>query len=236
MCIRDRNVWPEGQVGVDLRNAWTAHYAAIKPLQNQIYGVMAEILGFPEEVFQHERDFSEFQGNYYLATAPQPDSPTVKPVLERQTRMCPHKDGTDFTLLAADPSVPHSHLTTAGRAGKEALPSAPNVPYTEDTLVILIGTALQKWSNDRWYAPVHSVEMPSEEEVGKARVSIVHFVHADYDKTLTAPPSVKLSDRNYADMSIRDHFWSPFFNGPPKNWLEPLPSWEENFESKEVAP
>eukprot|EP00658_Telonema_sp_P-2_P000319 TRINITY_DN10113_c0_g1_i9.p1 TRINITY_DN10113_c0_g1~~TRINITY_DN10113_c0_g1_i9.p1 ORF type:complete len:398 (-),score=122.18 TRINITY_DN10113_c0_g1_i9:280-1329(-) len=230
-----QNIWPDNQVGEQLRSTWSSHYQVIEPLVENIYTSMGEILGFAPGTFRNKRDFSEFQANYYLATAPQPGDSKVAPVLKQQTRMCPHKDGTDFTLIGSDPSVPHSHLTTAPREGREALPEQPNVPFKVDTLVILIGTAMEKWSNGRWYAPVHKVEMPSEQEYGQPRVSMIHFLHSDYDKTVTPPPLTKPEERKYLDMTVQDHFWSPFFNGPPKSWLEPLAPWRHKFETETAA-
>ena len=233
------NIWPDGVEGAELQQIWHEHYDVLQGIVENIYELIAEVLGYPYEELSFHRHCQEYQGNFYLKTVSDDNAKEVPVVTKGQRWMRPHRDGTDFSILANDPAIPRSHLSCAPRNGD--LPDTPNVPYREDCLTILLGTAGQKRSNDRWFAPLHCVELPSNEDANTARVTLVHFIYADYDSVISAPPSVCQKERKWADMTVQDHYFSPIYQSMhdkpawPESLLEPLPAWKHLVESPRLV-
>eukprot|EP00802_Teleaulax_amphioxeia_P012767 Tamp_12812.p1 GENE.Tamp_12812~~Tamp_12812.p1 ORF type:complete len:159 (+),score=15.48 Tamp_12812:296-772(+) len=146
----------------------------MEPMVQELYELIAEILDIEASVFRasHRRHFSECRCNYYLASALQgqedgaqqgQEDSAQPPTLPGQKRISPHVDFTDFTLLAPDASASYPHLQVAGREGGPW----KMVPFDARCLTLLLGEPMQKWSNDRWFAPLHCVDLPrTRQEMG----------------------------------------------------------------------
>jgi isopenicillin N synthase-like dioxygenase len=200
------NRWPAGGVGEELRVAWRAYFDDVaEPLVRTLYDLIAEALGMDAAVFHrtHGRHFSECRCNYYLEVVGE-DSGVVPPALPGQRRISAHKDFTDFTILAPDPSASYPHLQIAARDGE----SYRMVPFDETCLTVLLGEPMQKWSNDRWFAPLHRVDLPSKEDEMGAKYTMAYFRNPDYETVIAAPAAA--ADRVYPDITVQEHWWGMY--------------------------
>ena len=201
------NRWPEDPaIGSELRNAWRAYFDdTVEPLVRELYDLIAEALGMDAAVFHHARSrhFSECRCNYYLEIE---DSGLcgVPPTLPGQRRISAHKDFTDFTILSPDRAARYPHLQIAARDGE----SYRLVPYDDTCVTVLLGEPMQKWSNDRWFAPLHRVDVPVREDEMGAKYTMAYFCNPDYETVIAAP--VAAAERMYADITVGEHWWGMY--------------------------
>eukprot|EP00961_Rhodomonas_salina_P221121 2989508-Rhodomonas_salina.3 len=186
----------------------------MEPLVLQIYDLMAEALHIDPAVFaaSHRRHFSEMRCNYYLASSPAEianvenagHSGALPSAAPTQHRISPHKDFTDFTILAPDPAARYPHLQIAARGDQPYR----LCPYDEECLAILLGEPMEKWSNGRWFAPLHCVDVPTKPEEMSAKYTMAYFRNPDYETIIAA--SGQCTARKFPDVSVADHWWGMF--------------------------
>ena len=67
---------------------------------------------------------------------------------------------------------------------------------------------MQKWSNDRWFAPLHRVDLPQGEEEMGAKYTMAYFRNADYETVIAAPREA--GERVYQDITVGEHWWGMY--------------------------
>jgi isopenicillin N synthase-like dioxygenase len=107
--------------------------------------------------------------------------PPMKGALDGQLGASAHTDYGTLTILLADPT--QRGLQVQGPDG-EWMDAAP-IP---GSLVVNLGDAMSRWTNDRWRSTMHRVVVPT-----RRRQSIAFFHNANWDATIECLPTC-LSD------------------------------------------
>jgi len=104
------NHWPNCDGGEELYDAWHEYFAVMELLVHQVNELISQALGTDHVMFSaaHRRHFSEVRCNRYIA-------PSEGAAIPGQRWISPHKDFTDFSILAPVPGSPHQHLIVAAR-------------------------------------------------------------------------------------------------------------------------
>ena len=67
---------------------------------------------------------------------------------------------------------------------------------------------MQKWSNDRWFAPMHRVDLPRAPEEMGAKHTLAYFRNADYETVIAAPAPEPA--RVYPDITVGQQWWGMY--------------------------
>ena len=67
---------------------------------------------------------------------------------------------------------------------------------------------MQKWSNDRWFAPMHRVDLPRAPEEMGAKHTLAYFRNADYETVIAAPAPAP--GRVYPDITVGQQWWGMY--------------------------
>lgn len=162
------NLWPE--VLPEMRAAWERYYREMAELSARLMRVMALALELPEHHFDRLID-------RHTSAMRALDYPPVADVLEGQFGASAHTDYGTLTVLLTDPTQPGLQMQGADGEWHDATP----VP---GSLVVNLGDAMARWTNDRWRSTMHRVVVPS----GR-RQSIAFFHNANWDAVIECIPS-----------------------------------------------
>ena len=191
------NLWPAELP--ELRQAWEPYYRAMAAVVDRLLGLMALALGLPDDYFAQFVDHHTSA----LRALRYPDLAVLggRPPEPGQLRAGAHADYGTLTLLRQDDAP--GGLEVRGVDGKwHAVPAVP------DALVVNVGDALERWSNDRWRSTIHRVVVPPA-DAGRStqRQSMAFFHNANWDAVIEclgdAPPK-------YSPITAGEHLMSKF--------------------------
>ncbi|MDP2293635.1 MAG: 2-oxoglutarate and iron-dependent oxygenase domain-containing protein [Actinomycetota bacterium] len=163
-----QNQWPVSPP--QLRPAWERYFREMSDLAARLLRLMAIGLRMPEHHFDPmiSRHTSAMRALHYPAlTEHQAD----------QYGASPHTDYGTLTILLADPV--QGGLQVAGDDG-----TWHDVHAEPGSLVVNLGDAMARWTNDRWRSTMHRVLVPR----GR-RQSIAFFHNANWDAVIECLPT-----------------------------------------------
>ena len=135
--------------------------------------------------------------NYFLRMLHYPPVPnTLEP---GQLRAGAHTDYGSITLLLQDGM---GGLEVQTRDGRWV--PAPPIP---GTVVVNVGDAMQRWTNDRLSSTPHRVQPPTGEQAQRSRYSVALFCDANPEVMIDCLPGCATRDRprRYEPILMRDH-------------------------------
>lgn len=185
--------WPPALPG--LRPALEAYYTAMAGLVARLMTLFAQALGLA-------RDFFESRIDRHTSALRLLDYPALTEAGEPgQLRAGAHTDyGTVSVLRAAS-------------AGLEVLVDGrwSAVPLVAESLVVNLGDAMARWTNDRWRSTLHRV-VTSPDGATSRRQSIAFFHNANWDAVIECIPSCLAAGElpRYAPVTAGDHLMSKF--------------------------
>ncbi len=162
------NQWPASPP--QLRPAWERYFGEMSDLAARLLRLMATGLGMPERHFDPmiSRHTSAMRALHYPA------------LTERQADQygaSAHTDYGTLTILLADPV--QGGLQVEGADG-----TWHDVHAEPGALVVNLGDAMARWTNDRWRSTMHRVLVPR----GR-RQSIAFFHNANWDAVIECLPT-----------------------------------------------
>jgi isopenicillin N synthase-like dioxygenase len=162
------NLWPASLP--DMRAAWEAYYRAMADLSARLLRTMALALDLPADHFDPLID-------RHTSAMRALDYPPVADALDGQLGASAHTDYGTLTVLLADTT--QRGLQVQGPDG-EWLDATP----LPGSLVVNLGDAMARWTNDRWRSTMHRVVVPA-----RRRQSIAFFHNANWDAVIDCIPS-----------------------------------------------
>ncbi|NLU69391.1 isopenicillin N synthase family oxygenase [Streptomyces sp. HNM0574] len=190
------NVWPEPSAVPGMREGveeWFAHAGA---LARRLTEIFALALGLEPGHFAPYTDRSVDvlrMNNYAL-----PAEPTV--VDNRQMGMGAHTDYGIVTVLWAD-RVPGLQILDDDGTWHDVLPA-------EGALLVNLGDALARWTNDRWRSTLHRVLPPTDGEGRLVRRRSAAFFHdGNHDAVISPLPGCVPEGEEplYAPVTLGEH-------------------------------
>ena len=167
------NLWPEALP--ELREAWTAYYAAMRNLGSRLMSLFARGLGLPPGFFDGKID----QHPDALRAINYPERHDVP--LPGQLRAGAHTDYGTLTILRQDAVGGLEVLDRSGNwAGVESVSGA---------FVINIGDLMARWTNDRWHSILHRVVDPPGQAARARRQSMPYFQNANWSAVIACLPT-----------------------------------------------
>lgn len=185
------NIWPD----IDgFREAWTAYYAAMEDLSNDLMRLMAIALDLDEDWFDDKigQHISNLVVNHY----PAQDTPP----LEGQIRRGAHTDYGSLTVLFQDDNP-------GGLQVEMADGTWADVPHIPGSFVVNLGDLMAAWTNDRWVSTMHRVINPAPEVAGTSRMSVAFFHQPDYDAEIRCIPTCETPERPWAHEPVTSGQW-----------------------------
>ncbi len=166
------NLWPDDVVG--MRDSWETYFRSMSDLAARLMRIMADALGLPGDHFDTmiDRHTSAMRALNYPPHADHAEVP-----LEGQVGASAHTDYGTLTILLADTSQRGLQVQDAHGEWHDAVP----VP---GSLVVNLGDAMARWTNDRWRSTMHRVVVPAAR-----RQSIAFFHNANWDAVIECLPS-----------------------------------------------
>lgn len=166
------NLWPDELPS--LRESWTARYIALSELAEHLLSLMAESLRLPADYFDLmiDRHTSAMRALDY----PGVDDAAV-PIANGQWGASAHTDYGTLTILEVDPAQPGLQVRRTDDQWVEVDPPV-------GALVVNLGDAMERWTNDRWRSTLHRVTIPT----GR-RQSIAFFHNANWDAVIECLPT-----------------------------------------------
>ena len=155
-----------------LRPAWDEHFRVMAELSARLLSIMAVALDLPPTYFEPmiDRHTSAMRAVNY---------PGVDSVVAEQGQLGagPHTDYGTLTVLVADP-------VQAGLQVQDSAGEWQAVDPVHGALVVNLGDALARWTNDRWRSTMHRVIVPSAR-----RQAIAFFHNANWDARIECLPT-----------------------------------------------
>ena len=166
------NLWPDELPA--LRESWTARYTALSELAARLLSLMAESLRLPGNYFDSmiNRHTSAMRALDYPGAA----DPTVA-ISDGQWGASAHTDYGTLTILETDPDQPGLQVRRSDNDWVDVDPP-------KGSLVVNLGDAMERWTNDRWRSTLHRVTIPA----GR-RQSIAFFHNANWDAVIECLPT-----------------------------------------------
>lgn len=193
------NRWPADDLPA-LRPVWERAFRAFADLSARLLSLMAEALDLAPDHFEPlvDRHTSAMRALHYppLARAPQPG----------QLRAGAHTDYGTLTVLVARHDQPGLQVQRPDGAWAAADP----VP---GGLVVNLGDAMARWTNDRWRSTMHRVVVPEHGPAsGERRQSIAFFHNANWDARIECIPSCLRAGEapRYAPIGAGPHLMAKF--------------------------
>jgi isopenicillin N synthase-like dioxygenase len=186
----------------ELRPALETYYCAMSDLVARIMTLFADALRLPSTFFDSriDRHTSALRVLNYPAL--------VEPPEPGQLRAGAHTDyGTVTVLLAEAPEGLEVLVST--HAGDRWT----SVPAVAGSLIVNLGDAMARWTNDRWRSTLHRVVTPqSRLAAASRRQSIAFFHNAHWDAVIECLPSCldEGESPRYAPVTAGDHLMSKF--------------------------
>jgi isopenicillin N synthase-like dioxygenase len=185
------NLWPADVP--DLQPAWEAYYRAMADLAARILRVMAVGLDLDPQWFDPliDRHTSAMRALNY---------PTMNGALPDQLGASAHTDYGTLTILLADHTQSGLQVQATDGSWRDAVP-APG------SLVVNLGDAMARWTNDRWRSTMHRVVVPQ-----RRRQSIAFFHNGNWDASIECLPSCldEGETARYAPIEAGPHLMQKF--------------------------
>jgi isopenicillin N synthase-like dioxygenase len=195
--VYEATPWPTSLP--EFQPAMEAYYTAMAELVARIMMLFAEALQLPGNFFESRIDqhTSALRVLNYpaLTTAPEPG----------QLRAGAHTDYGTVTVLRADDAP----------GGLEVLVDDQwtAVPLVEGSLIINLGDAMARWTNDRWRSTLHRVVTPPVAVAATSRRQSIAFFHnANWDAMIECIPSCLGAGESprYGAVTAGEHLMSKF--------------------------
>lgn len=190
------NAWPDPQRVPGFREAVEGWFARAGALARRLTGIFAYALGLPEGFFRPytDRSVDVLRLNNYAL----PDGETrIEP---DRMGMGAHTDYGIVTVLWAD-RVPGLQILDLEGRWRDVLPA-------EGALLVNLGDALARWTNDRWRSTLHRVLPPADPE-GRLvrRRSAAYFHDGNHDAVISPLPGCVPagSEPLYPPLTVGDH-------------------------------
>jgi isopenicillin N synthase-like dioxygenase len=183
----------------EFRTAMESYYTAMAGLVARLMTLFARALQLPSDFFDPriDRHTSALRVLNYpaLGEPPQPG----------QLRAGAHTDYGTVTVL----------LTSDAPGGLEVLVDDrwTAAPMVADSLIINLGDAMARWTNDRWRSTLHRVVTPPAPVAATSRRQSIAFFHnANWDAVIECIPSCLAAGEapRYAPVTAGDHLMSKF--------------------------
>jgi isopenicillin N synthase-like dioxygenase len=183
----------------EFRPAMEAYYTAMADFVARVMTLFAAALQLPGDFFEPriDRHTSALRVLNYpaLIETPQPG----------QLRAGAHTDYGTVTVLCADDAP----------GGLEVLVEEcwTAVPLVAGSLIINLGDAMARWTNDRWHSTLHRVVTPPAGLAATSRRQSIAFFHnANWDAVIECIPSCLAAGESprYAPVTAGEHLMSKF--------------------------
>ena len=172
------NLWPVALPS--MQPAWERAFRGFAALAARLLSIMARALALPADHFEPmiDRHTSAMRALNY--------PPLDRVPLPGQLRAGAHTDYGTLTILLARPGQPGLQVQRPGSTWIAADP-------VEGGLVVNLGDAMARWTNDRWRSTMHRVVVPSATDAvasgNTRRQSIAFFHNANWDARIECIPS-----------------------------------------------
>lgn len=187
------NPWPAEVPGFEAAvGAWVAAAGAVARTMTRIFGVALGLgEGYLDAFTDHSLDVLRMV-NYRL---PAPDV-ELEP---GQLGMGAHTDYGIVTVLWAD-QVPGLEILAADGGWQPVQPA-------DGALLVNLGDALARWTNDRWRSTLHRVAAPRVDGVLVPRRSAAYFHDGNVDAVIACLPGCVSADNpaRYDPVTVADH-------------------------------
>ena len=162
------SLWPAALS--TLRPAWETYFRAVAELSARLLSIMAVALELPADFFEPmiNRHTSAMRALNYPGGAQAPNG---------QFGAGAHTDYGTLTVLLADP-------VEAGLQVQDLHGNWQAVAPVAGGLIVNLGDAMARWTNDRWRSTMHRVVVPAAR-----RQSIAFFHNANWDARIACLPS-----------------------------------------------
>ena len=199
--VYESTPWPPALP--ELKPALEAYYSAMSGLVARIMTLFADALELPSHFFDSriDRHTSALRVLNYPALH-QPPEPG-------QLRAGAHTDYGTMTVLRADDSPGGLEVLAPSELGDRWTAVSP-VP---GSLIINLGDAMARWTNDRWRSTLHRVVTPpAGVAVTSRRQSIAFFHNANWDAVIECIPSCLApgDSPRYGPVPAGEHLMSKF--------------------------
>lgn len=185
------NLWPESPAS--LQHTWSARYRVMSDLATRLLALMAESLGLDRRYFESmiDRHTSAMRALDY----PGRDGFDVA---EEDLGASAHTDYGTLTILEVDPIEPGLEVQGLDGSWIPVMPPA-------GALVVNLGDAMERWTNDRWRSTMHRVVVPS-----RRRQSIAFFHNANWDAVIECLEPCRGDGVKYAPIEAGPHLMNKF--------------------------
>lgn len=199
--VYERTPWPPALP--DLQSSLEAYYRAMSELVARIMTLFAAALELPSNFFDSriDRHTSALRLLNYPAV--------LKPPEPGQLRAGAHTDYGTVTVLCADDSPGGLEVLVPSRAGDRWTA----VPVVAGSLIVNLGDAMARWTNDRWRSTLHRVVVPPAGVAATSRRQSIAFFHnANWDTVIECIPSCLAGGESprYAPVTAGEHLMSKF--------------------------
>ncbi len=166
------NIWPSESLPA-LRPAWETYYRSMAHLAARLLQLMATGLGLQAEWFDPmiDRHTSAMRALDY------PPGEVLDVVADGQLGASAHTDYGTLTILMADSTQRGLQVQQPDGAWADVVPEP-------GALVVNLGDAMARWTNDRWRSTMHRVVVPE-----RRRQSIAFFHNANWDARIDCLPT-----------------------------------------------
>jgi isopenicillin N synthase-like dioxygenase len=169
-----RNNWPDAAPG--FRSAVQQYFTRAQGLARLLMGVVTDALQLPHGYFEPMIDHSIEVLKMNNFALPEGDSTFAADL----TGMGAHSDFGILTILWAD-RVPGLQVLDRDGGWHDVMPA-------DGALLLNLGDAMARWTNDRWMSTIHRVDPPVRDGRIERRRSAAFFFDGNYDAVLEALP------------------------------------------------
>jgi isopenicillin N synthase-like dioxygenase len=170
------------------------YFAAAQELARILMAAFTDALGLPQNYFENMIDHSIEvlkMNNYAL---PEGDTEFTGDL----TGMGAHSDFGILTVLWAD-RVPGLQVLDRDGHWHDVQPA-------EDALLVNLGDAMARWTNDRWMSTIHRVDPPVVNGQITRRRSAAFFFDGNHDAVIEALPGMLADgETGYAPITIAEN-------------------------------
>lgn len=183
------NLWPAEPA--TLRTSWSERYRAMSELAAHLLSLMARSLGLPVDHFDSmiDRHTSAMRAlDYPGREGSSPD----------ELGASAHTDYGTLTILEVDPIEAGLEVRAIDGSWIPVMPP----PHA---LVVNLGDAMERWTNDRWRSTMHRVIVPE-----RRRQSIAFFHNANWDASIECLEPCRGDGAKYEPIAAGPHLMNKF--------------------------
>ena len=187
----------------DFRPTLEAYYREMSELVARIMTLFAAALELPSNFFESriDRHTSALRLLNYPAV--------LEPPEPGQLRAGAHTDYGTVTVLCADDSPGGLEVLVHSSTGDRWTA----VPVVAGSLIVNLGDAMSRWTNDRWRSTLHRVVTPPASVAATSRRQSIAFFHnANWDAVIDCIPSCLAEGESprHAPVTAGEHLMSKF--------------------------